>query len=359
MARSTSLILMLVGLFGLAFTARAQSPENMRLQLTRIMDPTGFEKPMTSATSVIPADWTTKGGVIWRTGMDCNMGYTMDWTATSPDGEAMIRMLPTASWRYNNQGMPNGQGCIPGAFNSAEDYVRGFVTQLDNPQIISVERDPATSRLLSQPPFSYEFQGDPYSKNWWDAASVTFDYEHEGKAYTASMILFTMHNYTLSGHSFGMGQPLEMGYGVAASQILMAAPKDTFAEHVPAFLLFMKNYQTDPQWQKRINAYLESIRPPNRPRQPDTSSIVSDTYDEISDMSMESWRKRNGMTDTGQRETSEWIRGVETYNADTPTGQVELPLGYDRAFQMDDGSFVVTNDRFFDPMSGQELNATQ
>ena len=94
------------------------------------------------------------------------------------------------------------------------------------------------------------------------------------------------------------------------------------------------------------------------------SSIISNTYSEISDMNMESWRKRNESSDRMQRETSEAIRGVETYDADTPTGQIELPSGYDRAFQLNDDTFVVTNDAFYEPyrdsgIDGRELSAQQ
>ena len=359
MSRIISLALVALGGAVLALSANAQSGKEMRFKTTKIMDPSGFERPMVAATSVIPTDWSAQGGIGWRAGQDCSNGFYMDWTATSPDGEAMIRMLPAANWRFNNQGMPTGQGCIPGMFNSAEDYVQGFIQQLDRPRIVSVERDPQTSRVLSQQPFSYELPGDPYTKNWWDAATIAFDYKYQGKDYTASMIVFTIHNYMLSGHSYGFGQPIEMGYGSAPIQILIAAPKESFEDYVPAFLMFLKNYQSDPQWDKRINAYLESIRPKNSPKPPSTSSLVSDTYDDISDIMFEGWKKRNDITSSSSREISEGIRGVETYNADTPSGQIELPMGYDRAFQMNDGSFVVTNDQFFDPMDGRELGATR
>ncbi|MEM5516657.1 hypothetical protein WNY37_06825 [Henriciella sp. AS95] len=340
------------------FTANAQ-PKDMRFKVTEIMDPTGFEKPIVAATSVIPADWTTEGGIVWQMGMDCNKGFRTDWTATSADGEAMIRMLPQTSWRFNNQGMPVGQGCIPAAINSADEYVQGFIGQLDSPQIVSVERDPATSEALAKPPFTYEMQGDPYSKNWWDAASVTFDYKRDGKDYTAAMIVFSTHSYMLSGHSFGFGQPLEAGYGAAVVQILIAAPKDQIEDYVPAFMLFLKNYRSNPEWDRRIQAYLEASRPKNTPRQPSASSVVSNTYDEISDITFNGWKKRNEITSSSPRETSEWIRGVETYNANTPSGQIELPQGYDRAFEMNDGSFVVTNDAFFETLDGRELSVTQ
>ena len=42
--------------------AQAEGPGEMRLKLITIMDPTGFEKPMPAARSILPADWTTTGG---------------------------------------------------------------------------------------------------------------------------------------------------------------------------------------------------------------------------------------------------------------------------------------------------------
>lgn len=344
--------------------ARADDTGQVRLKLAAIMDPSGFEKPMTAARSVIPADWTATGGVIWRLNGDCNTGQTVDWTASSADGKAFIRMLPTASWRYNNQGYPTGSDCIPAAFSSADQYVQGFIGQLRDAKIETVERDPATIEVLSQYPFSSEMPGDPYSKTWWDAASVTFTYAQAGEPYTGVMILFTMHNYTVSGQSFGFGPPLQMGYGTAAIQVLLSAPTDRFAEFTPAFELFLKNYQVDPDWQARMNRYNQQMNQQALQSSRKISSIISNTYSEISDMNMESWRKRNESSDRMQRETSEAIRGVETYDADTPTGQIELPSGYDRAFQLNDDTFVVTNDAFYEPyrdsgIDGRELSAQQ
>ncbi|MCA8899709.1 MAG: hypothetical protein KDA53_00495 [Hyphomonas sp.] len=345
--------------------ASATNAGEMRLKLTTVMDPTGFEKPMAAARTVIPADWTTKGGVIWRVnGGDCNTGQSVDWTATSADGKAMIRMLPSASWQFNNQGLPIGRGCIPAAFTSSDQYVNGFISQLTNAKITGVERDKQTTDFLSQYPFYTEMPGDPYMKTWWDAASVSFTYDQGGEEYTAAMIVFSMHNYTVSGHSYGFGAPMEMGYGMAMNQILLAAPTDEFAKHVPAFLLFLKNYQVDPEWQARMNKHSAKMSKDAIETSKKISGIISSTYSDISDKSMISWRKQNESSDYLQRETSEMIRGVETFDADTPTGQIELPSGYDRAFQLNDDTFVVTNDAFYEPfrdsgIEGRELNVTQ
>ena len=60
-----------------------------------------------------------------------------------------------------------------------------------------------------------------------------------------------------------------------------------------------------------------------------------------------------------QANTVEVIKGVETYGADTPTGQIELPNQYDRAFQLNDGSFVVTNNVMFEPYRDTGLDGTE
>ena len=360
MTRLAHLIIAATAACAFALPAIGQSGAAKRMQLVKLMDPTGFERPMVAATTVLPQGWTAEGGVIWRIGGDCQSGQTTDWTATSPDGKAVIRMFPSASWRFNNQGLPAGRDCIPAAFNSADQYVQGFMaSQLQNSRIIKIQRDPQTMQMLSQYPFRHEMQGDPYSNNWWDAAAVEVEYTYQGKDYSGVMSLFTIHNYTVSGHSFGYGAPLEMGYGVAFNQVLMAAPAGEVEKYMPAFELFMKNYRVNPEWQAKMNRHNQKMSQIQIEANRKFSNTIAKTYSDISDMSMDSWRKRNAMSDTGQRETIEWVRGVETYNADTPTGQVELPTGYDRAFQMNDGTFVVTNDQFFDPMDGQQLGVTQ
>ena len=341
-------------------TALAQGAGEMRLQLVKLMDPTGFEKPLAAATTVLPAGWTTAGGVIWRTSMgECNSGQSVDWTATSPDGKAFIHMLPSTTWQFNNQGMPVQQGCIPAAFRSADEFVASQVSQMPGGRVTGVERAPELMQILARDPFSTEFQGDPYSRTWTDAATVGVEFDRNGERYVGAMIIWTMHNYTLSGHSFGYGQPLEMGYGLAYNMILMAAPEDEIARHAPAFMLYLKNYRVDPEWNARMMKHNGIISAINIEGAKKRAEITAKSYSDLSDISMDGWRKRNETSDRMQRETSEWIREVETYNADTPTGQIELPTGYDRAFQMNDDTFIVTNDAMFDPWDGRELQVTR
>ncbi|MBX2885358.1 MAG: hypothetical protein KTR32_35715 [Granulosicoccus sp.] len=333
---------------------------SLHIQRVSLMDPTGFEKPMESASSLLPADWKTEGGIIWRIQGECSRGYMLQWQATSPDGAATITMYPNVGWRASSMQAPLPQDCMAGSFGSAEEFATAMIQGAENGRIVDVQRNPNVQQQLSI--FNYEQPGDPYMKSWADAASITTEYTVNGTAFQSVVNLYTMHSYMKSGHTYGVGEPLEMAYGGAFATTEFAAPKSRFSEFMPIFLLFENNYQVNPEWQARINKANRKMAKDNLETARKIGEINASTSREISAMNMDSWRKRQASEDRLSRERTEMIFGQETYAADTPTGQIELPFGYERAFQLQDGSFVVTNDQFFEPSKdlgqpGKALNA--
>lgn len=342
-----------------ALGAAATPSETLLLKRVSIMDTQGFERPLPAATTVLPANWTERGGVVWRMHGSCLPGPAMDWSATSPDGKATIRVLPVSAWKAGNMmGMTIERDCLRTPFNTADEYARAFVSGFRGGQMVNVERDPELSRILSQDPFSFELPGDPYMRSWTDAAAIHFTYDEQGTEYTGGLMLFTQHSYVAMGGMFGMRQ--EMVSGGAAVQILFSAPTANISDYEDTFLTFMQNYQPGAEWTDRMNRMQAQMSQERIETSRRISQIISDTSADISAMNMSSWRARNESQDRGSRQFSEAIRGVQSYNAEIPGGQIELPSGYDRAFQLNDGTFVVTNDPFYDPyrttgIDGREL----
>jgi hypothetical protein len=64
---------------------------------------------------------------------------------------------------------------------------------------------------------------------------------------------------------------------------------------------------------------------------------------------MGTWQSRNESMDRTQRESIESIRGVETYNDPHYGGTVQLSNQYQHAWQLRDGSYLLTDDPNFDP----------
>jgi len=77
-------------------------------------------------------------------------------------------------------------------------------------------------------------------------------------------------------------------------------------------------------------------------------------------MQADSWRIYNESSDRLSRERSEAIRGVETYNDPYYGGSVQLDSSYNHAWQLNDGTYVLTDDPSFNPyrvfgQDGQQL----
>ncbi|MEL7374264.1 MAG: hypothetical protein AAGJ36_07350, partial [Pseudomonadota bacterium] len=76
-----------------------------------------------------------------------------------------------------------------------------------------------------------------------------------------------------------------------------------------------------------------------------TTSTATSGGDAL-DSSMDSWRRRNGMTDAGQSKLVNAIheRRVVVNNQNQA---VYMPQQYQRVFQLPNDAYVGTNDRFF------------
>ncbi|MBX2881606.1 MAG: hypothetical protein KTR32_16795 [Granulosicoccus sp.] len=321
--------------------------DTLKLKAVKIMDPTGFASPLWASSSLIPADWVSEGGVIWNINGDCSGGPQMQWSAKTSDGKASIGIYPTVGWRMSSMAIPVPQDCLNANFNSSDEFLSAYTSSLEDGKVVDVQRNPDVMKMVSA--MNSEFHGDPYSKFWGDAASVTVEYTLESVPQMSVVNIMTFHSYTKSGHTMGMGPPLEMAYGAAYFMVEFAAPKSEFINWVPSFLAFERNYRINPEWQARINKMNRRMSKDNLETSRKISQINSKASQEISAMSMDSWRKKQASDNYLSRETTEAIFGEETYSADTPSGQISLPFGYDQAWQLDDGSFVVTDDRFFEP----------
>src|SRR5690606_33933005 len=77
----------------------------------------------------------------------------------------------------------------------------------------------------------------------------------------------------------------------------------------------------------------------NRQRNAEVSAIIASNYDAA-----------EASGDRDYRETMEAVRGVETY-VDTSGQHVQLDYNYRQAWQLEDGSYVLSNDAFFDPVA--------
>ena len=147
--------------------------------------------------------------------------------------------------------------------------------------------------------------------------------------------------------------------------VLQAQP-DAYEAARQAMLYALAHFQIDPQYlaaynqreqqraqasnqahQQRMNANQQAFNAWNQTQQ---------TYSDISDMSMESWRRRNAMNDHGHQQT---INGIwEQQQGTNPyTGQqMDLPSGYNHYYVNPNGDYIGTDDHFYQPGMDPNVN---
>jgi len=159
--------------------------------------------------------------------------------------------------------------------------------------------------------------------------------------------------------------------GMAGTEFLTGASLPGFAMRAPSGELdfeftemLRKTIRPEPEWSRRISQHNAKIAQTNIQGARERSKIIAQTGEEIRQMQADSWRQQSDSFDRMSRESSEAIRGVETYNDPYYGGTVELDNTYENAWQLNDGTYVLTDDAMFKPfrdlgVDGQRLEATQ
>ncbi|MFC2953105.1 hypothetical protein ACFOOP_14290 [Marinicaulis aureus] len=340
-------------------------PGAHRVKRVEIIDRSGFEKPLTAYTMMVPVDWNGQGGVVWGQNMGCGGGgSTVNYSASSPDGRSGVQLMPSFSWSWNNFSGPGQTGGCPFLqIGGIKQYIEYLVSQT-RPGARIIDFRP---REDIAEPFKQFNANNPMPgmdmRSWVEAGEALIAYNGNGGEIRETIAAVALINYSRMQDTSGMGMgDMEILAGSAMPAYAMRAPNGQLDFNFTE--LVRKSIREAPEWSQRMARHNAKIAQTNLKGAQDRSRIIARTGSDILDMQMESWRNQNASSDRIQRESTEAILGVETYNDPYNGGTVQLDNTYDNAWQLNDGSFVLTDDAMFEPyrdlgMDGQRLEAAQ
>lgn len=349
--------------------AQGGTPGSLRVQRVEIMDRQGFERPLVAYTMFVPSGWRGEGGVEYPQPDGCGLISRLRWKATAPDGIGTIEIVPEEKWSSGNFPMPQNS-CLQSSVGAARPYLEWWV-----------QRNRRGARIMDyrpRPDMLKAFEGLSRNdtrlglRSWVDGGEILIAYQENGKPVREAISTVVFFTHTRMP-TLGNGQAIEMLQGASTPGFAMRMPEGVL--NFKMIEALRQSIRSAPEWsalvRKATDERTRATMDANRRMSEDNmreirkrGEIAAQTRSEIADIQMGTWQSRNESMDRTQRETIESIRGVETYNDPHYGGTVQLSSQYQHAWQLRDGSYVLTDDVNFDPnrafgVQGTLLKPTQ
>ena len=335
---------------------QATTPQaSLRLKPVSVVDRNAPNGPTEAFSTLIPADWQTEGGVNWSPPNGCRQGPRIEWAAHSPDKLYSVSMLPTFTWGWTQGGV--AAGCVRGNFQDAEQAVRYLFDNAPGLQtkILDVSRPPEL-RPIADMMTKQAQAGMAMGRAMADVALIKVR-ANDGDVETDSYLIAISSHYETSMPD-GWGGVMTSGGGQLAALIGMSTPVGKLDDYHPAIPLIMSNFRVNERWNRDVLNWWADLRRRRGEAFRAATASIAETNSDILDSMNDSFRRRQNMSDRGQAELVESVWNTETYA--TPDGDRSFSAMYDQAWRLDDGSYVLTNDAFYNPsrdsgMDGERL----
>ena len=355
----------------LCMGAAAQAAE-LRVQRVEIIDQQGFDKPMLAATMLVPAGWRHQGSVKWQAGAPCGKAYAWQLTATAPDGVSAIELVPGEAWAHNNHGMGgNGNGAGNGAGNTqpggcpvqalrtTQEYLTAWV-QRHRPgaRWLDYRARPDKSRAGPQ----HQMTGGRFSSRV-EGGQALIAYAVGGREVRETLVAVVA--FTQSELAGVQGQVMASSTGESFGVLGWRAPEGQL--DFKQFDAVWDTLRAAPEWRQRIDTAEAQMAQDNSATQARISQIRADTSREtlaqmarrgeiraqtqrdVADIRNNTWQARQDSNDRMHTDNVRAVREVQGWRDPRSGGVVELSNHYRHAWQLRDGSYVLTDNPNFDP----------
>lgn len=308
-----------------------------------------------AASIAVPAGWQAQGGINWNRDVPCTSNQMkIQWQATSADGSEAFEIMPGFTWQVQGTQIQMNP-CPAMPLRTAQDFLRAVVQQQRPGARILQYRD----RPVPQPQGQSQY---PQTKVRSEAGEILIGYQANGqdvREVLSTSVMFT----ELQGNIMG---------GVA-NVTAMRAPNGrldiALAEKIGASM------KADAQWLAAVGQASKKSADDYARRQSDDitrwhnrrmaainakgagdrAAIRAGTARDIANIYSQINSNTSATDDVIHRRNLEAIGGYNTYSDPTSGNSVRADIQYDTVHRLDDGSYVGTNDPYYNPAGSTEL----
>ena len=344
------------------------------MKLVKVMDSQGFERPLVSATMLIPTDWQFQGATTWNIKDACNTIRTV-MQASGPDGTG-FEIFPAYSWiwaddptflrqSYAQQAAFGIHACDVMPPMSATEYIKSNLKNI-RPDATLAGFEPAPKLMESMQAQARQAEQMAARFNLRqqirpDAIRARIKYSLNGKP-VEEWIYAAMLTTATTGPVYDV-RALRFvqaaSYSSRAYAVGARAPQGKLDSSEKLFELLNSTFRIDPQWQARVTQGMLQLQQIQLKGARDRSNIISKNADDIRRINQESFENQQRAKDQAAAAFSQTIRGVETYQNPNTGERVELDSAYGNAWVNNKGEYLLTDQAGLNPNVGSVDSWTQ
>ena len=305
---------------------------------------------------LIPSDWQCQGQVRWLLDMPFMPAVVM-LRATSPDGSAEFELLPNQTFVWTENQMtqsvyPPGSRYFGAEVMqpiSAQAALRSLVLQRyrsDVSGLAVVKEEPmpelrqvAYAAIVPEPGLSVNV----------DAAKTRVTYNRGGREYEeqlcAAVECFSYQTQTMYG-------PINNTNWYVDYAFTFKADKGKLDNNAPILSAIAESVKVNPVWLSKytqLRTWLNQQQIERIQSVGQLSQMLSQTSNEVSDMMMDSYKKREAANDRIAQGWSDYTLGIDRYNDPIAGKEVEVYGGYKYNYSNGQGTYWQTDDPNFNP----------
>lgn len=338
---------------------------------TLVLQPRALRDPMTNMDVVkllLPKDWKLEPQITWQ--MNKSMFVVNRSRVVSPDGRVVLQNIPADVFLSSPQMLQMArQNGTPLDASGSELVaqpmdVRQYITEVALPRhrklpgmkIVAYTDMPKVAEEIVKALAPVLAQGKQMGIEYrYAAGKLRIEYVQDGVAMEEDVYCTLMFNWSpqtaIMMQQAGFGGQQQVNF-IPERLYSFSAPKGKLDEATPLLQVITASARTTPEW----DALIVSLQQIRQKGAMDRARIMREAQQEIGEMQRQAWREQQASNDRIHRRFGDYIRGIDRYvDPADPARQVELPSGYRQAWSDGNGSYIISNDQWFNPNQDQQL----
>jgi hypothetical protein len=311
---------------------------------------------------LIPSDWKADGTIHWVLD-NPGMPAVASFRVSDPLGANEFEIFPNQPFFWTNNPMVRQLFPVGSKYFGSEVrapvrvlealeqiVLRRFRVRAAHMQVVGEQLLPDLAKTLGAG------KAEPGVSAWAEGGKIRIQYEQAGTPLEEEIYGI------VESYSF----PIQTMTGVATNTLWTVdylfsfkAKKGALDAHAKLFQAIATSFRLNPQWFNKYTQVVEYLI--KRQIQQihsigELSRIISQTHNEISESSLQSYYDRQAVYDRVAENFSQHIRGVDGYYDPYEQRTVELPSGYRHAWTNNLGEYILTEQEDFNPNIGSNLH---